>query len=187
MGIVGQALAVTVTDTVALHDGLARSGTLTFTLFQADCTTVALGPSAAQTLSSNGTTPASASASYSTSWTPPATGDHYWVASYSRDRNHHNNHQSHPDDQELATVAGAAPGGHAGEAADGHCGPGARSDRDGHRRSARRSCALRNADLHPVPGRLHHGRARSEPGASAELERDHPGVGFDKLFEIVDA
>src|SRR5260370_23484944 len=35
-----------------------------------------------------GTTPASSSASYSTSWTPPAVGSYYWTATYSGDGNY---------------------------------------------------------------------------------------------------
>src|SRR5260370_2553689 len=45
-------------------------------------------PSGALALSSNGTTPASSSASYSTSWTPPAVGSYYWTATYSGDGNY---------------------------------------------------------------------------------------------------
>src|SRR5207253_236411 len=108
-GTVGLALTAGDTATVTGNDGVVPTGTVTFTLFQSDCTTVALGPSPTQALSSNGTTPSSASASYSTSWTPPATGDYYWVASYSGDGNYNKNTSSCPDAKELVTVAAATP------------------------------------------------------------------------------
>src|SRR5260370_1064829 len=61
-------------------------------------------PSGALALSSNGTTPASSSASYSTSWTPPAVGSYYWTATYSGDGNYLGAASAHADAKELLTI-----------------------------------------------------------------------------------
>src|SRR5260370_1421343 len=61
-------------------------------------------PSGALALRRNGTTPASSSASYSTSWTPPAVGKYYWTATYSGDGNYNKNTSACEDAKELVTI-----------------------------------------------------------------------------------
>src|SRR4029077_16482799 len=95
-GTVGFALTVGDKATVTGNDGVLPTGTVTFTLFQSDCTTVALGPSAAKALTSNGPQPSSAAASLLMTWTPPAPGYYYWVASYSGDSNYNKNTSACP-------------------------------------------------------------------------------------------
>src|SRR5260370_27719235 len=75
-GTVGIALTVSDKATVTGNDGVTPSGTVTFTLWTNNtCKTVALGPSAAQPLTGSAGV---ATATYSTSWTPPAVGSYYW-------------------------------------------------------------------------------------------------------------
>jgi hypothetical protein len=106
-GTVGLALSVGDKATVTGNGGVTPTGTVVFTLFASNCSTVALGPSAAQPLSGSAGV---ATASYSTSWTPPAAGKYYWVASYtSGDGNYNNNTSSCPDTNELVTINPATP------------------------------------------------------------------------------
>ena len=96
--------------TVTGNGDVVPTGSVTFTLYAADCATVILGPSPSEPLSSNGSTPASASASYATSWTPTATGTYYWVATYSGDSNYETMTDGCGDPSEQLTVNGATPG-----------------------------------------------------------------------------
>ncbi|MGE5375997.1 MAG: hypothetical protein ACM3XO_13145, partial [Bacteroidota bacterium] len=77
-GTVGQTL--TVGDTASLVGGYNPSGSVTFTLYSDAACTISTGVSGSGTISSG-------TASFSTSWTPSATGTYYWVASYSGDGN----------------------------------------------------------------------------------------------------
>ena len=61
-------------------------------------------------MSSNvGSNPATASGTYSTSWTPPATGSYFWTASYSGDGNYNPATSACGDPKELVTIAKATP------------------------------------------------------------------------------
>jgi hypothetical protein len=112
-GTVG--IAVTVGDlaTVFGNDGVVPTGTVTFTLWTDNtCKTAATGlvnPSPPEPLTSNGTSPASSSGTYSTSWTPPATGSYYWTAAYSGDGNYNPAASACGDAHELVTIAKASP------------------------------------------------------------------------------
>src|SRR5260370_13607176 len=78
------------------------------------CTTAATGltnPSGALALVDNKTTPASSSASYSTSWTPPAVGKYYWTATYSGDGNYNRKSSACADAKELVTINPQTPPG----------------------------------------------------------------------------
>jgi hypothetical protein len=78
-GSVGQQIALT--DTASITGGSNPSGSVSFTLYSdTNCTQVVSGVGGGGTIS-NG------SASYSTSWTPSATGTYSWIASYSGDSN----------------------------------------------------------------------------------------------------
>ena len=96
--------------TVTGNGDVVPTGSVTFTLYAADCATVILGPSPSEPLSSNGSTPASASASYATSWTPTATGTYYWVATYSGDSNYETMTDGCGDPSEQVKVGSAMPG-----------------------------------------------------------------------------
>jgi hypothetical protein len=68
-------------DTATLSGGAAPGGSVTFTLYSdASCATAVVGVSGSGTISGS-------TASYSTSWTPPAVGIYYWIASYVGDAN----------------------------------------------------------------------------------------------------
>src|SRR5260370_1278313 len=112
-GTAGTALTVGDKATVTGNDGVVPTGTVTFTLWTDNtCTTAATGltnPSGALALVDNKTTPASASASYSTSWTPPAVGKYYWTATYSGDGNYNKNTSACADAKELVTINPATP------------------------------------------------------------------------------
>ena len=96
--------------TVTGNGDVVPTGSVTFTLYAADCATVILGPSPSEPLSSNGSTPASASASCATSWTPTATGTYYWVATYSGDSNYETMTDGCGDPSEQVKVGSAMPG-----------------------------------------------------------------------------
>jgi hypothetical protein len=108
-GLVGVGLTVGDTATVTGNDGVLPTGMVTFTLWTDNtCETAATGlanPSPGELLTSNGTSPASASGSYSTSWIPPATGSYYWTAAYSGDGNYNPATSACGDSHELVTVA----------------------------------------------------------------------------------
>ena len=113
-GAVGVAITVGDKATVTGNDGVVPTGNgtttgVTFTLYKSDCTTVILGPSGLRSLSSNNTTPSSASATYSTSWTPQATGTYYWVATYTGDGNYNANTSTCPDAAEKVVIGPVAP------------------------------------------------------------------------------
>jgi hypothetical protein len=91
---------------------------VTFTLWtDATCAVAATGgagttfanPSPAEPVTSLGTSPASASGFYSTSWTPPAPGSYYWTAHYSGDSNYNPNTSACGDPNELVTIGKATP------------------------------------------------------------------------------
>jgi hypothetical protein len=117
-GIVGSAVTVSDSATVFGNDGVVPTGTVTFTLWTDNsCKTAATGapgstfanPSPAEPLTSNASSPASASGAYSTSWTPPAPGSYFWTASYSGDGNYNPATSACGDSHELVTVAKASP------------------------------------------------------------------------------
>jgi hypothetical protein len=83
-GMVG--FPITVGDTATLHSASpAPGGTVTFTLYSdSACMMAVSGVSGSGNVSTSSGT---STASYSTTWTPPAAGTYYWVASYSGDGN----------------------------------------------------------------------------------------------------
>jgi hypothetical protein len=65
--------------------GFAPTGSVTFTLYSdAACKTAVSGVSGSGAISTTGGV---STATYSTSWTPPAAGTYYWIASYAGDVN----------------------------------------------------------------------------------------------------
>jgi hypothetical protein len=112
-GTVGPPLTVSDSATVFGNDGFVPTGTVTFTLWtDSSCTTPATelaNPSPGDQLSSNGTTPASSSATYSTSWTPPAPGVYYWTAVYSGEPNYSPATSACGDAGESIVISKASP------------------------------------------------------------------------------
>jgi Domain of unknown function DUF11 len=86
---------------------VAPTGSVTFTLYSEDtCTTAVAGVSGSGTIS---TTSGVSTASYSTTWTPPAAGTYYWIASYAGDANNNGFTTGCGDDNEQITIAKASP------------------------------------------------------------------------------
>src|SRR5262249_4067540 len=69
---------VTIGDTATIKNGNNPTGSITFTLYSNNTCTTPAGVSGSGVIT-NGT------ASYSTTWTPPAAGTYYWIASYPGD------------------------------------------------------------------------------------------------------
>ena len=84
-GTVGTSMTVRDTATFTNTTSVAPTGSVTFTLYSnATCTTAVAGVSGSGTIS---TTAGVSSATYSTTWSAPATGTYYWIASYAGDSN----------------------------------------------------------------------------------------------------
>ncbi len=100
-GTVGQAL--TVGDTATFSGGDNPSGSVSFTLYSDNkCTAAVSGVSGSGPISSG-------SATFSTSWTPPAAGTYYWVASYAGDVNNNGFTTGCGDANEQIVIAKVTP------------------------------------------------------------------------------
>ena len=94
--------SATVGDTATVSGGASPSGSVTFTFYSNSSCTTSTGVTGSGTISSG-------TASYSASWTPPATGTYYWKASYAGDANNNPFTTGCGDANEQLSVGNASP------------------------------------------------------------------------------
>jgi hypothetical protein len=94
-------------DTAIFGAGaVSPTGSVTFTLYSDNtCTTAVAGMSGSGPITGSGPY----SATFSKSWTPPATGTYYWQASYAGDSNNNPKTTGCTDSNEQITVSPASP------------------------------------------------------------------------------
>jgi len=101
--------SITVGDTATFHNAsIAPTGAVTFTLYSDNTCMTTTGISGPGVIT---TTNSVSSANYSTTWTAPAPGTYYWVASYAGDQNNNAFTTGCTDANESVTVSPASSGG----------------------------------------------------------------------------
>ena len=95
-------------DTATFHSttGMAPTGSVTFTLYSNNTCTTSTGVTGSGTIH---TSAGVSTASYSQSWTPPATGTFYWKASYAGDTNNNGFTTTCGDNNEQIVIGNASP------------------------------------------------------------------------------
>jgi len=98
----------TVGDSATFHGttSVAPTGSVTFTLYSNNTCTAATGVTGSGTISTTGGV---STATFSTSWTAPATGTYYWTASYAGDGNNNGFTSGCGDAGELVVVGPGSP------------------------------------------------------------------------------